>query len=335
MGDEGRKPVLFSGIQPTGVPHLGNYIGAWKNWKLLENDYRCLYCLVDLHSLTVRQNPAELRSCTVQAYALLLSVGLDPEKSLLYVQSHVPAHAELAWILSCYTYTGELSRMTQFKEKSSKQGENINAGLFGYPVLMAADILLYQASLVPVGADQKQHLELTRDVAARFNNAYGNVFTVPEPYIPRVGARVMNLLEPARKMSKTDHEETYIGLLDRPDTVRRKIKRAVTDSEGDVRFDEKEKPGVSNLLNILAALTGCTSERCAGDFAGRGYGALKEAVAEAIVEALTPIQSRYDELIQDKEHIRRFMEDGARGAAQLAERTLFKVYKKIGLLPKE
>lgn len=334
MQDAQQKQIIFSGIQPTGVPHLGNFIGAWRNWKLLEDDYRCLYCLVDLHSLTLRQDPTELRRCTTQAYALLLAVGLDPDKSLLFVQSHVSAHAELAWILNCYTYMGELSRMTQFKEKSAKHDENINAGLFTYPVLMAADILLYQAALVPVGADQKQHLELSRDVAERFNKLYGDVFVVPEPRIPKVGARVMSLSEPTAKMSKSDPEETYISLLDRPDVVRRKVKRAVTDSDGEIRYDVETKPGVSNLLCILAALTGRTTEGCVDALAGQGYGALKEAVAEAIIETLSPIQTKFDALIQDKAYLKQRMDEGARGAERMAARTLAKVYKKIGLLPK-
>ncbi|MCL2811373.1 MAG: tryptophan--tRNA ligase [Clostridia bacterium] len=329
-----QKPVIFSGIQPTGVPHLGNYIGAWRNWKLLEDDYRCLYCLVDLHSLTIRQDPAELRRSTMQAYALLLAVGLDPTKSLLFVQSHVPAHAELAWILSCYTYMGELSRMVQFKEKSAKHDENINAGLFTYPVLQAADILLYQAALVPVGADQKQHLELTRDVAERFNKVYGDVFVIPEHRIPKVGARIMSLSDPTSKMSKSDPEETYISLLDRPDVIRRKIKRAVTDSEGEIRYDEENKPGVSNLLSILAVLTGRSIEACVDSLAGQGYGALKEATAEAVITTLSPVQAQFDALIQDKERLMQLMDEGAQGAARLAARTLAKVYKKIGLLPR-
>ena len=329
-----RKPIIFSGIQPTGVPHLGNYIGAWRNWKLLEDDYRCLYCLVDLHSLTIRQDPAELRRSTMQAYALLLAVGLDPAKSLLFVQSHVPAHTELAWILSCYTYMGELSRMVQFKEKSAKHEENINAGLFTYPALQAADILLYQAALVPVGADQKQHLELTRDVAERFNKLYGDVFVVPEHRIPKVGARIMSLLDPTGKMSKSDPEETYISLLDRPDVVRRKIRRAVTDSEGEIRYDEQKKPGVSNLLSILAVLTDRSVEDCVAALAGQGYGTLKEAAAEAVLATLSPIQARFDALIQDKERLKQRMDEGAQGAARMAARTLAKVYKKIGLLPR-
>jgi len=329
-----RKSVIFSGIQPTGVLTLGNYIGAIRNWKLLEDDYRCIYCVVDLHSLTVRQDPAELRRRSMEVYALLMAVGLDPAKSLLFVQSHVAAHAELTWILNCFAYMGELSRMTQFKEKSAKHADNINAGLFDYPVLMAADVLLYQTNLVPVGADQKQHLELCRDVAERFNKIYGDAFVIPEPYIPKLGGRVMSLQEPRSKMSKSDPEETYIALLDRPDVVRRKVKRAVTDSDGEIRYDEAEKPGVSNLLSILAVLTDRTVAQCEASLSGRGYGALKEAVAEVLVESLSPIQANFDALMRDKDHLKRLMDEGARNAAQIAARTLDKVHKKIGLLPR-
>ena len=255
-----RKPIIYSGIQPSGVLTIGNYIGALKNFKLLENEYECFYAIVDMHAITLRQNAADLRKRTLELAALYIASGLDPDKNMIYCQSHVPAHAELAWILNCFAYMGELQRMTQFKEKSSKHEENINAGLFTYPVLMAADILLYQTNLVPVGDDQKQHLELTRDIAQRFNNIYGDVFTVPEPYIGKIGSRVMSLQEPTSKMSKSDSEDTYISMLDTPDNIRRKIKRAVTDSEADIRFDTKNKPGVSNLLSIAAALTGSPSK---------------------------------------------------------------------------
>ncbi len=329
-----QKPIIFSGIQPTGVLTLGNYIGAMRNWKLLEDDYRCLYCVVDLHSLTVRQVPAELRKRSMEVLALLMAVGLDPQKSLLFLQSHVSAHAELTWVLNCFTYMGELSRMTQFKEKSAKHADNINAGLFGYPVLMASDILLYQANLVPVGADQKQHLEISRDIAERFNGVYGDVFTLPEPYIPKVGARVMSLQDPLRKMSKSDPEETYIALLDRPDVIRKKIKRAVTDSDGEIRYDTEQKPGVSNLLSILAVLTGQDVEACAAALAGLGYGALKATVADAVIATLTPIQEKFDALMKDKAYLEQVMNDGAREAARLAQRTLSKVYKKVGLVPR-
>lgn len=330
-----RKPIIFSGIQPTNLPMLGNYIGAMRNWKLLQDDYRCLYCVVDLHSLTVRQDPAALRRRSTEMYALLLAVGLDPAKSMLFVQSHVPAHAELAWVLNCYTYMGELARMTQFKDKSAKHADNINAGLFGYPALMAADILLYQTNMVPVGADQKQHLELARDIADRFNKVYGDTFTIPEPYIPKAGARVMSLQDPASKMSKSDPDENAsIFLLDRPDDVRRKLKRAVTDSDGAIRFDPEQKPGVSNLLSILAVLIGRTPEQCADSLSGKGYGALKETVTEAVIETLNPIQAQYDALMKDKDYLKLRMDEGARSAAQLAARTLAKVHKKVGLLPR-
>ena len=329
-----RKPVIFSGIQPSGTPTLGNYIGAIRNWKLLEEDYRCLYCVVDLHAITVRQDPAELRRKSLELLALLLSVGLDPQKSFIYMQSHVSAHSELAWLLNCYTYMGELSRMTQFKEKSTKQGDNINVGLFDYPVLMIADILLYQASLVPVGADQKQHVEITRDIAERFNKLYGDVFTLPEPYIPKLGARVMSLQDPLRKMSKSDPEETFISMLDQPDAIRRKIRRAVTDSDGEIRYDPENKPGVANLLSILAALGGDTPEDCAARLGGQGYGALKEAVTEAVLADFAPIQARYNAFMQDKAYLQQVMAEGAEAAAGIAARTLAKVQKKIGLLPR-
>ena len=331
---QAKKPVIFSGIQPSGTLTLGNYIGAMRNWKRLEDDYRCLYCVVDLHTLTVRLEAAERRKRSLETLALLMAVGLDPQKSLLFMQSHVSAHAELAWTLNCYTYMGEMNRMTQFKEKSSKHSDNINVGLFGYPVLMAADILLYQANLVPVGADQKQHVEICRDIAERFNNAYGSVFTIPEPYIPKVGARVMSLLDPTSKMSKSDPEETYIALLDRPDTIRRKLRRAVTDSEGDIRFDAQNKPGVSNLLCILSVLTDRTVEDCAVALAGQGYGALKEAVTAAVIDTLVPIQAKYDALLADKPYLEQVMRDGAEQASRMAARTLTKVYKKVGLLPR-
>lgn len=332
--DQAPKPIILSGIQPSGTLTLGNYIGAMRNWRLLEDSHRCLYTVVDLHALTVRQEPAALRKRSMEVYALLLAVGLDPEKSLLFLQSHVPQHAELSWILNCFTYMGELSRMTQFKEKSVKHAENINAGLFTYPVLMAADILLYQANLVPVGADQKQHLEICRDLAERFNGVYGDVFTLPEPYIPKTGARVMSLTDPTRKMSKSDPEDTYIALLDRPDVIRRKLKRAVTDSQGEIRFDPAEKPGVSNLLSILAVLTDRTPEDVAQGLAGQGYGALKEACAETVVTTLSPIQARFDQFMADKTALEATMADGAQRAGEMARRTLAKVYKKIGLLPK-
>ncbi|MEG0901989.1 MAG: tryptophan--tRNA ligase, partial [Clostridia bacterium] len=275
-----QKKIIFSGIQPSGTLTLGNYIGALRNFKLLEDEYQCIYCVVDMHAITVRQEPAALRRRCLELAAVYIASGLDPQKNIIYCQSHVSAHAELAWILNCFTYMGELSRMTQFKDKSAKHADNINAGLFTYPALMAADILLYQADLVPIGADQKQHLELTRDIAQRFNGIYGDVFTVPEGYFGKVGSRVMSLQEPTRKMSKSDPEETFISLLDPPDVIRRKLKRAVTDSDAEIRFDPEHKPGVSNLLSIIAALTGQSVEKAAEDLNGLGYGALKDRVTD-------------------------------------------------------
>ncbi|MDR0898283.1 MAG: tryptophan--tRNA ligase [Oscillospiraceae bacterium] len=326
-----KKPVIFSGIQPSGTLTLGNYIGAIRNWKLLEDEYDSIYSIVDLHAITVRQDAAQLRRRCLEVLGIYLAAGLNPEKTLMYYQSHVPAHAELSWVLNCYTYMGELQRMTQFKDKSVKHEGNINAGLLTYPVLMAADILLYQADLVPIGADQKQHLELARDIAIRFNNLYGDVFVVPEGYFPKVGARVMSLQEPTRKMSKSDPEDTYVAILDPPDVIRRKLKRAVTDSEASVRFDPENKPGVSNLMSILGALTGQTMPEIEQDFAGKGYGAFKETVAEAIVETLAPVQSEHKRLMADKAYLQQVMTDGAERAARIAGRTMRKVRRKVGL----
>ncbi len=325
------KKRIFSGIQPTGTLTLGNYIGALRNFKLLEDEYDCVYSIVDLHALTVRQDPTQLRKACLKVLSLYLAVGLDPEKSLLFFQSHVHQHAELSWVLSCYTYMGELSRMTQFKDKSAKHEDNINAGLFTYPVLMAADILLYQSDLVPVGADQKQHLELSRDVADRFNKVYGDVFVVPEGYIPKVGGRVMSLQDPNRKMSKSDPEDTYIAMLDEPNVIRKKIRRAVTDSEGGVRFDPENKPGVANLMNILSTLSGQPIEAIEKDFDGKGYGAFKDAVADSVIAALEPIQNRYSEIISDKAYLEKVMTESAERAGAIAARTMSKVRRKIGL----
>lgn len=327
-----KKQVVYSGIQPSGMLTLGNYVGAVRNWEKMQEDFDCIYCVVNMHAITVRQEAAVLRRRTLETYALLMACGIDPERSILYVQSHVPEHAQLTWVLNCYTYMGELSRMTQFKDKSEKHPDNINAGLFDYPALMAADILLYQSNLVPVGADQKQHLELTRDIAERFNNLYGDVFTVPEGYIPPVGARIMSLQEPERKMSKSDENENgYIALLDPPEVITRKIKRAVTDSdtENAIRV-APEKPGVSNLIGIYAVLTGKTPEQVEQEFAGKGYGAFKPAVAEAVVETLRPIQDGYKTYLSDKAQLEALMKQGADKAGAIARRTLRKVYKKIG-----
>ncbi len=330
-GSPVKRKVIFSGIQPTGNLTLGNYIGALRNFKLLEDEYDCLYSIVDMHALTVRQDPAELRKACLKLMSLYLAVGLDPKKSLIYFQSHVAAHAELAWVLNCYTYMGELSRMTQFKDKSQKHADNINAGLFTYPALMAADILLYQTDLVPIGADQKQHLELSRDLAERFNGVYGNVFTVPEAYIPKVGGRVMSLQEPTRKMSKSDPEDTYIAMLDAPEVIRKKLRRAVTDCDGIVRFDPENKPGVSNLMSILSTFSGQSFEAIEKDFEGKGYGAFKDAVADAVVETLSPIQAKYNQIISDKLYLSEVMTGSAERAARLAARTMTKVRKKVGL----
>jgi tryptophanyl-tRNA synthetase len=328
-----QKPRIFSGAQPTGNLHIGNYIGAIRNWVRLQDQYECIYCIVDLHALTVRNDPAQLRSRVRSLLALYIACGLDPEKNILFVQSHVPAHAELTWILNCYTYMGELSRMTQFKEKSRRHSENINAGLFDYPVLMASDILLYQTDLVPVGEDQKQHLEITRDIAGRFNALYGDVFKIPEPYIPEVGARIMSLTEPAAKMSKSDeNDNNRINILDAPDVILRKCRRAVTDSEAEVRYDEENKPGVSNLMAIYAGATGKTIAEAEAEFTGRGYGDLKEAVGQAVVELLAPVQAEHKRLMEDKAYLDAIMAEGARRAEGLARRTLGKVYRKIGLI---
>lgn len=329
-----KRKVIFSGIQPSGVFTLGNYLGAIVNWTRLQHEYDCCYCVVDLHALTVRQDPRDLRKRTVESLALLLACGLDPELNTIYVQSHVPAHAELAWILNCYTYMGELGRMTQFKEKSRKHSENINAGLFAYPALMAADILLYQADLVPVGADQKQHLELTRDIALRFNALYGDVFTVPDAYIPKAGARVMSLQDPESKMSKSDENPNgYVSLTDPADVIVKKFRRAVTDSDGEVRFSP-DKPGVSNLLNIYCAAAGRTPEQAEAEFSGLGYKELKERVAEAVVEILKPVQAEFARLTADKAYLEGVMRDNAGRAARVAARTLKKVQKKVGLVLK-
>jgi tryptophanyl-tRNA synthetase len=329
------KKTIFSGIQPSGDLTLGNYLGAVKNWARLQEEYNCYYCVVDLHAITVRQQAAQLRKRCLDVMSVLIAAGLDPQKNILFMQSHVPAHAELAWVLNCFTYIGELGRMTQFKEKSEKYADNLNAGLYTYPVLMAADILLYGTHLVPVGADQKQHLEITRDIAIRFNNIYGDVFTIPEPYIPKTGARIMSLAEPEKKMSKSDaNENAYIALLDPPDVIRRKIKRAVTDSEGQIRFSP-DKPGVSNLMTIYSVLSCKTMEEVEREFESMGYGELKEAAAQAVVEELEPLQKRFSEIRADKEYLNRIMQEGAEGAGAHARRMLSKVYKKIGLAPRK
>ena len=325
------KKVLYSGMQATGTLTLGNYLGALKNWVSISDEYECFYGVMDLHSLTIRQEPANFRKNARNLYALYVAAGLDPEKNCLYYQSHVSAHAELGWILDCFTYMGELNRMTQFKDKAAKHADNINAGLYTYPVLMAADILLYQADLVPVGVDQKQHLEICRDIAERFNNLYGEVFTIPEAYIPEAGAKIMSLQEPERKMSKSDeNENATVRLLDDTDTAIRKFKRAVTDSGNEVRFSE-DKPGVSNLMTIYGCVTGKTMEEIEKEFDGKGYGDFKLAVGECVADELRPLQERYYALLEDKTYIEKCIKENDEKAQYFANKTLRKVQKKVGL----
>jgi len=324
------KSVIFSGIQPSGSITIGNYIGAIRHFKRLQEQYDCLYCVVDLHALTVRQDPAALRGRCVELIALYIACGLDPDRNILYCQSHVPAQAELAWVLNCFTYMGELNRMTQFKEKSRGHADNINAGLYTYPVLMASDILLYRANLVPVGEDQKQHLEICRNIAQRFNNLYGDVFIVPEPYIPPFGARVMSLTDPTRKMSKSDAEESYIALTDAPDAVVKKIKRSVTDSDGEIRYDTAAKPGVSNLLTMICALEGGEPAALAAEMAGQGYGALKARAAECVNAVLAPIQAEYTRLLHDKGELQAIIRRNAGRAVEAAAPTMRRVYEAVG-----
>ncbi len=324
------KKVLFSGMQATGNLTLGNYLGALKNWVSLSDEYECFYSVVDMHSITVRQDPATLRKRARALLTLYLAAGIDPEKNCIYYQSHVSGHAELAWILNCFTYMGELNRMTQFKDKSAKHADNINAGLFTYPVLMAADILLFQADVVPVGIDQMQHLEITRDIAQRFNNIYGEVFTVPEAYIGKVGAKIMSLQEPTKKMSKSDENpNASIYLMDDADTILRKCKRAVTDSEGAIRYRE-EQPGVRNLIDIYSACTGKTPEETVGEFEGKGYGVFKEAVGEAVVSVLRPLQEEARRLEKDKAYLDGIIKNNGEKAGYFANKTLRKVQKKVG-----
>ncbi len=325
-----QKKTIFSGIQPSGTLTLGNYIGALRNFKKLEDEYNCIYCVVDMHAITVRQDAAALRRRCLELAGIYIASGLDPKKNVIYCQSHVSGHAELAWILNCYTYMGELNRMTQFKDKSAKHADNINAGLFTYPVLMAADILLFGTDLVPIGADQKQHLELTRDIAQRFNGVYGDVFTVPEGYFGKVGSRIMSLQEPTRKMSKSDPEDTFIALLDPPDVIRRKVKRAVTDSDAEIRFDPENKPGVSNLLSIIAALTDVAPDAVAAELAGQGYGKLKERVADCVIATLEPMQAEHKRLMADKAYLQSVLDENAQLASRLAMKTLRKVQRKVG-----
>ena len=326
----GDNKVLYSGMQATGNLTLGNYLGALKNWVTLSDEYECFYGVVDMHSITVRQDPATLRKRARALLTLYIAAGLDPEKNCIYYQSHVPGHAELAWILNCFTYMGELNRMTQFKDKSSKHADNINAGLFTYPVLMAADILLYQADVVPVGIDQMQHLELTRDLAQRFNNIYGDVFTVPQAYIGKVGAKIMSLQEPTKKMSKSDENpNASIYLMDDPDTIMRKFKRAVTDSEAQILYRD-EQPGIKNLIDIYCACTGKTPDEVVKEFDGQGYGVFKPAVGEAVVSVLKPLQDEVARLSKEKAYIDNIIKNNGEKAAYFANKTLRKVQKKVG-----
>lgn len=328
----GDKKVLYSGMQATGTLTLGNYLGALKNWVNLSDEYECFYGVMDLHSLTLRQEPASFRKNARSLYALYVAAGLDPEKNCVYFQSHVSAHAELGWILDCFTYMGELNRMTQFKDKASKHADNINAGLYTYPVLMAADILLYQADVVPVGVDQKQHLEICRDIAGRFNSIYGDVFTVPEAYIGTAGAKIMSLQNPEHKMSKSDdNANATVFLLDDKDTIIRKFKRAVTDSETEIRYDAEKKPGVSNLIDIYGTVTAKTRAEVEKEFEGKGYGDFKLAVGEAVAEELKPLQERYARLNEDKAYIDSRIKENDEKAQYFANKTLRKVQKKVGL----
>ena len=335
MEENVKKKVMLSGIQPSGDLTLGSYLGAIKNWSARAEEFDCYYFMADLHSITVRQVPADLRRRTIEQLAQYIACGLDPEKNTLFIQSHVPAHAQLGWILDCYTMFGELSRMTQFKDKSQKNAENINAGLFTYPALMAADILLYQPDFVPVGDDQKQHVELCRDVAERFNGVYGDVFKIPEPYIPKIGARVMSLTTPTSKMSKSDRDPNgCVYLMERPEDIARKFKKAVTDSDSErcVRYAPQEKPGVANLMSIYAACTGKTYEEIEREFDGQGYGAFKPAVGEAVIETLRPIREEAQRLMKDKAYLESVYRAGAEKASYIAEKTLRKVYKKVGFV---
>ena len=327
------KKKILSGIQSTGRLTLGNYFGAIDNWVKMQEEYDCYYMIANLHSLTVRNDPETLRQNTIKIIALYIAAGLDPEKNTLFIQSQVKEHAELGWILDCYTYMGELSRMTQFKDKSAKHADNINSGLFTYPVLMAADILAYNADLVPVGDDQKQHLELTRDIAERFNSLYGETFKIPEPYTKKVGARIMGLQNPTAKMSKSSQDPMdKILLTDSPDEIRKKFKKAVTDSENKVKYDPENKPGVSNLMSIYGIIKNKTMDEIEKQFEGQGYGAFKTAVAEAVIERLEPLQNKYNELLENPDKLMAICNKGAKKAEEKANRVLKDVYKKVGLV---
>jgi len=334
LNQTGKKPVLLSGIQPSGNLMIGNYVGALKNWAALQDQYDCLFVLVDLHAITVRQEPADLLRRCYEFISLYVACGLDPEKNTIFVQSHVPAHAELAWILNCYASMGELNRMTQFKDKAKRHESNVNVGLFGYPVLMAADILLYGTELVPVGEDQKQHLELARNIAERFNNLYGEILTVPEPYIPEVGARIMSLQEPTAKMSKSDdNASNYIALLDPPKVIAKKLKRAVTDSEGSIRYDQS-KAGVSNLMSIYSAITGKSLAEIESAYEGEGYGKFKGDLVDIVTAFLEPIQKRYEEIRGDESLLSGILARGAQEARSRAEPILKRVHEALGFIPR-
>lgn len=328
------KKVIFSGIQPSGNLTLGNYLGALKNWVKLQDEYDCYFCAVDLHAITVKQVPKDLRAKTLEVLAIYIAAGIDPEKNTLFIQSHVPAHSEAAWLLNCSTYMGELSRMTQYKDKSKKYGESIGVGLFTYPALMAADILLYNADLVPVGVDQKQHLELARDLANRFNSSYSPTFKVPEPYIPTVGAKIMSLSEPSKKMSKSDENiNSYILIMDSPDIIKKKVSRAVTDSIGVINYTD-DQPGVKNLINIICAIKGIDSDEVVKNYEGKGYSDLKEDVANIIIDELEPVQKVAKELLGNKKYLEDIYTNGALKASYIANKTLRKMQKKIGLIPR-
>ncbi len=327
------KKTIFSGIQPSGNLTLGNYLGALKNFSALQDEYNCYYCVVDMHTLTVRQNPEALRERSYALLALYLACGLDPDKNVLFMQSHVPAHAELSWILGCYTYMGELNRMTQFKDKSQRHADNINGGLYTYPVLMAADILLYQSDMVPIGQDQKQHLELARNIAERFNNVYGETFVVPEPFIPKQGARIMSLQDADKKMSKSDENaNNYILITEDKDVIIRKFKKAVTDSGSEIKFDPENKPGISNLINIYGAVKGISTADVEKEFEGQRYGEFKMAVGNAVADELAPIKARYDEFLKDKNYLDKILCKNAEIARESANKTLRDVYKKVGFV---
>lgn len=330
---EKAKKTVYSGIQPSGTFTIGNYLGAMRNWVPMQDQYDCIYAIADLHALTVPQVPAELRKRTYESVAMLLAIGIDPEKSILYVQSHVPAHTELTWLLNCNAYMGELSRMTQYKDKSERQGKNIRVALFDYPVLMAADILLYETDLVPVGDDQKQHVELVRDLAGRFNQNYSPTFVLPEPYFGESGTRLMSLQDPSRKMSKSDeNQNAYVSMTDQPQVIRNKFKRAITDSIGKVQYDKTTQPGIANLMDIYSSCTGRSYEEIEKEFEGKGYGDFKMAVGDAVVEVLEPIQQTYNELIKDKVNLDNLMKENAQKAADRAQKVLRKVRRKVGLV---